>query len=95
MALGADKIVYLTDVPGLYTDFATPNAALLSRVALDELRRLLAGGGLSDGMVPKVAGIVAAIDGGVTSAHLLDGRVDHALLLEIFTDDGVGTTVTP
>ncbi len=46
-------------------------------------------------MVPKVAGTVAALDGGVTSAHLLDGRVDHALLLEIFTDDGVGTMVTP
>lgn len=95
VALGADKVVYLTDVAGLYTDFTTPNAALLSRVGLSELRRLLTGGGLSDGMVPKVAGIVAALDGGVASAHLLDGRVDHALLLEIFTDDGVGTMVTP
>ncbi len=94
-ALGADKLVYLTDVAGLYADFGTPDAALLSSVRLDDLRALLHTGALHNGMVPKVAGVVAALDAGVGQAHLLDGRVEHALLLEVFTDEGVGTMVTP
>ncbi len=93
-ALRADKLLYLTDVAGLYTDFGTPDSTLLSEVTVDRLRGMLDAGLLHDGMVPKVCGVVAAIDGGVAAAHLLDGRVTHALLLEVFTDEGVGTMVT-
>ena len=95
VALGADKLIYLTNVRGLYEDFGTPDSTLLSEVRTDVLRRLLDTGALHDGMVPKVAGIVAALDGGVGQAHLLDGRVEHALLLEVFTDAGIGTMVLP
>ncbi len=93
-ALHADKLLYLTNVAGLYADFGGPDAQLLSTTTSDHLRGLLAGRALTAGMVPKVASVVAAIDGGVPQAHLLDGRVEHALLLEIFTDEGVGTMVT-
>lgn len=93
--LGADKLIYLTNVAGLYEDFGTPDSTLLSEVSLSHLRRLLAEDQLNEGMVPKIAGVVAALDGGVRQAHLLDGRIEHALLLEIFTDEGIGTMVVP
>ncbi len=94
-ALEADKIIYLTDVAGLYRDFGTDDARLLSTVTQERLRVMLEGGELSAGMVPKIDGVLTALDGGVRSAHLLDGRVEHALLLEIFTDEGIGTMVVP
>jgi len=95
VALPADKIIYLTNVPGLYEDFGTADSTLLSEVTAGRLRALLDAGELHAGMVPKVAGVVAALDGGVQQAHLLDGRVEHAVLLEIFTDEGIGTMVVP
>ncbi len=95
VGLKADKLIYLTNVAGLYDDFGTPDSTLLSEVSLSQLRRLLDDGGLHAGMVPKIAGVVAALDGGVAQAHLLDGRIEHALLLEIFTDEGIGTMVVP
>ncbi|MPZ73181.1 MAG: acetylglutamate kinase [Nitriliruptorales bacterium] len=95
VALAADKLIYLTNVPGLYEDFGTPDSTLLSDVRIGRLRELLACGALNEGMVPKITGVVAALDGGVRQAHLLDGRVEHALLLEIFTDEGIGTMVVP
>ncbi|HEY8339934.1 MAG TPA: acetylglutamate kinase, partial [Egibacteraceae bacterium] len=95
VALGADKLIYLTNVAGLYEDFGTAESTLLSVVGVERLRSMLAAGELNTGMVPKVASIVAALDGGVAQAHLLDGRVEHALLLEIFTDEGIGTMVIP
>ncbi len=95
VALGADKLIYLTDVPGLYESFGTADSQLLSEVGADRLRAMLAAGNLRAGMVPKVESIVDALDGGVARAHLLDGRVEHALLLEVFTDQGVGTMVVP
>ena len=93
IALGADKLIYLTNVPGLYEDFGTASSTLLSEVGVTRLREMLADGDLHAGMIPKVESIVAAFDGGVSQAHLLDGRVEHALLLEIFTDHGIGTMV--
>jgi acetylglutamate kinase len=93
VALDADKLIYLTNVAGLYEDFGTPDSTLLSDVSIDRLRELLDDNALNAGMVPKIAGVVAALDGGVRQAHLLDGRVEHALLLEIFTDEGIGTMV--
>jgi acetylglutamate kinase len=94
-ALRADKLIYLTNVPGLYESFGAGDVepTLLDRVTLDRLRTLLDAGALHAGMVPKIASVVAALDGGVSHAHLLDGRVEHALLLEIFTDEGIGTMI--
>ncbi|HVL80765.1 MAG TPA: acetylglutamate kinase [Actinomycetota bacterium] len=91
-ALGAAKLVYLTDVEGLYEDLSDAGS-VLSRVGTAQLRELLAGGSLSAGMIPKVTSCVEAVEAGVERAHILDGRVEHALLLEIFTDRGVGTMV--
>jgi acetylglutamate kinase len=91
-ALGAEKLVYLTDVEGLYADLADPGS-LLQQLTVAEVEKLLAGGGVAAGMVPKLSGIVTALRGGVRRAHILDGRREHALLLELFTDSGVGTMV--
>ena len=95
-ALGASKLVYLTDVPGLYTDFGDPDReALISEVTVGALQTMLAEGRLHTGMRPKIRSIVDAIGAGVPQAHILDGRVLHAVLIEIFTDEGVGTMITP
>ena len=94
VALGADKLIYLSNVPGLYEYFGTPDSTLLGEVGGDRLRQMLADGDLAAGMIPKIASIVGAMEGGVPQAHLLDGRIEHALLLEIFTDAGIGTMVT-
>jgi acetylglutamate kinase len=93
-ALHADKLLVLTNVAGLYDDFgAEGGGTLLATTTPHHLRELLAAGALSDGMVPKIASVLTALDAGVASAHLLDGRAEHALLLEIFTDEGVGTMI--
>ncbi|MDX1657891.1 MAG: acetylglutamate kinase [Nitriliruptorales bacterium] len=93
-ALGASKLVYLTDVPGLYLDLGD-EGSLLSEVGADELAAMLREGRLHDGMRPKIASIVTALSAGVPQAHILDGRVLHAILIEIFTDEGIGTMITP
>jgi acetylglutamate kinase len=92
-AVGAEKLIYLTDIEGLRRDIADPTS-LVSAVTADELDALVAGGAVSEGMIPKVAACVKAVRGGVRQAHILDGRVVHALLVELFTDRGVGTMVT-
>lgn len=92
-ALGAEKLVYLTDVAGLYEqDNGVPG--LLSEISVDECERLLGTEAVTGGMVPKVESIVGAMRGGVAKAHILDGRVSHALILELFTPEGLGTMVT-
>jgi acetylglutamate kinase len=91
-ALRAAKIVFLTDVEGLYDDFGD-KGSLLSRVKVVDLETMLTSGKLSEGMIPKISGCIDAMRQGVERGHILDGRVDHALLLEIFTDEGVGTMV--
>ena len=91
-ALRAAKIVFLTDVEGLYEDFGD-KGSLLSRVTVAELDAMVKTGKLSEGMIPKIVGCLEAMRQGVERAHILDGRVDHALLLEVFTDEGVGTMV--
>ncbi|HEX2027421.1 MAG TPA: acetylglutamate kinase [Nitriliruptorales bacterium] len=92
-ALGAEKLVYLTDVPGLYHDLGD-EGSLLSEVSVRRLQEMLAADQLHAGMRPKVASIVTALRAGVPQAHVLDGRVLHAILLEIFTDEGIGTMIT-
>jgi acetylglutamate kinase len=89
-ALGAYKVVFLTDVPGWLRDPAD-ESSLVSQASAGEVRDAL--GGLDGGMRPKLEACVAAIDEGVSAAHILDGRVPHSLLLELFTDAGIGTKI--
>lgn len=91
-ALGAAKVVYLTNVQGLYRDLGD-SGSLVSELSRRELEAIVPK--LSDGMRPKAESAVAALTGGVGKAHILDGRVDHALLLEVFTAAGIGTQVLP
>jgi acetylglutamate kinase len=91
VALGAAKLVVLTDVEGLYRDW--PNSdEVISQLDAEDLEKLLPA--LSAGMIPKMEACLTAVKGGVPHAHVLDGRLSHAILLEIFTDSGIGTMVT-
>ncbi|WP_167051416.1 acetylglutamate kinase [Salinibacterium sp. ZJ77] len=90
VALGAEKLVVLTDVAGLYSDW--PNRdSLVSHITRDELAALLPS--LESGMIPKMSACLEAVDGGVPKAAIIDGRRPHSVLLEIFTDAGIGTEV--
>jgi acetylglutamate kinase len=92
VALGAEKLVVLTDVAGLYRDW--PNRdSLVSQITRDELAELLPS--LESGMIPKMTACLEAVDGGVAKAAIIDGRRPHSILLEIFTDAGIGTEVVP
>ncbi|MDQ1380295.1 MAG: acetylglutamate kinase [Actinomycetota bacterium] len=92
IALGAEKLVYLTDVAGVYADWPD-QSSLISRVGVDGLEKLILDGKASEGMIPKLESCVSALRNGVRRAHILDGRLPHALLLEFFTREGVGTMV--
>jgi acetylglutamate kinase len=92
-AVGAVKLVYLTDVEGIRTDRNDPGSRISSATP-DELEPLLADGTVGDGMIPKVRSCLRAVRSGVEQAHILDGRVPHALLVELFTDEGIGTMVS-
>jgi acetylglutamate kinase len=92
IALGAEKLVVLTDVEGLYADW--PNVeSIIRTIGADRLRAMLPS--LESGMVPKMEACLRAVDGGVPRAHVIDGRIPHCVLLEVFTDSGVGTMVLP
>jgi acetylglutamate kinase len=93
-ALRAEKLVYLTDVAGVLRDVKNP-FSLVPYASADELDKLVADGVLTGGMIPKIASCTQAVRNGVAHAHILDGRVPHALLLEMFTRDGIGTMVSP
>jgi acetylglutamate kinase len=100
VALGAAKLVVLTDVEGLYADWpgasspaAEPGAEVISMLAAADLEQLLPT--LSAGMIPKMEACLRAVRGGVPQAHVIDGRLPHSVLLEIFTDSGIGTMVVP
>lgn len=92
IALGAEKLVMLTDVPGLYADWPA-STQVIAEIRTDALREMLPG--LESGMVPKMEACLRAVEGGVPRAHVIDGRVPHGLLVEVFTDTGVGTMVLP
>jgi acetylglutamate kinase len=92
VALGAAKLVVLTDVEGLYSNWPD-RTSLLSQITVDRLAALLPA--LSAGMVPKMEACLRAVRGGVPRAHVIDGRVAHSVLLEVFTTEGVGTMVLP
>jgi len=92
-ALNADKIIFLTDVDGLYEDFDDKDS-LISELSIGECEHRLTEKQINQGMIPKVEGCVTALKAGVKRAHVLNGTIPHALLLEIFTDEGVGTMIT-
>lgn len=92
VALGAEKLVVLTDVEGLYEDWPR-STAVIPEIPAERLRTLLPR--LESGMIPKMEACLRAVDGGVPRAHVIDGRVPHGLLVEVFTDEGFGTMVVP
>lgn len=93
IALGAAKVIFLTDVDGLYSDFADKDS-LISALSLQQAETLIAEDRLSTGMIPKVGACARALRHGVPRAHILNGTVPHALLLEVYTDEGLGTMIT-
>ena len=93
-AVAAEKLVYLTDVAGLYRDFADPSS-LISQIDAESLEAILGDGSVSAGMIPKLRSCISALRSGVRRAHIVDGRLPHVLLLEFFTREGIGTMVLP
>ncbi|WP_407424809.1 acetylglutamate kinase [Methanobrevibacter sp.] len=91
-AVGAEKLIILTDVPGVLRDPEDPDS-LIQKIRLDEVPALIEEGIISGGMIPKIETCVNAIENGVKSCHIIDGRKKHSLLLEIFTTDGIGTMI--
>ncbi|MBN1193482.1 MAG: acetylglutamate kinase [Coriobacteriia bacterium] len=92
-ALGAEKVIFLTDVDGLYADFED-KSSLISALTFEEAESMLVTGALAAGMLPKVGACVRALHCGVERAHILNGTIPHALLLEVYTDEGIGTMIT-
>ena len=92
-AIGAEKVVYLTDVDGLYEDL-DDKGSLIRQIRADELQHRIESGDVTGGMIPKIEACIRAVNNGVTRAHLLDWRIPHVALLEIFTDAGIGTMIT-
>jgi acetylglutamate kinase len=92
-ALGSEKVIFLTDVDGVYRDFSD-KSSLISQLSLREAKAMVAGEELGSGMIPKVNACIGALEAGVERAHILNGTVPHALLLEVYTDAGVGTMIT-
>ena len=91
-ALKADKLVYLTDVDGIYRDVEDP-VSLISEITDEEAAAMIQEGELTSGMIPKVQSCIEAVKSGVRRGHIINGTMEHALLLEIFTDAGIGTMV--
>lgn len=93
-AVGASKFILLTDVPGVLRDGADPGS-MISVLRSEEATRLIADGAVSRGMIPKVESCLDALAAGVPTAHIISGRIPHALLVELFTEEGVGTMLVP
>lgn len=91
--LGAEKLILMTDVPGVCTDKDDPST-LIRELTMDETKEAIEKGVIAGGMIPKVECCMSSISNGVKSAHIIDGRAKHSLLLEILTDTGVGTVIT-
>ena len=92
-AIGAEKLVVLSDIPGVLRDVNEPESLIHSLTAT-EARRLIADGTISAGMIPKIEGCLDTLEQGVKKIHIIDGRLRHSLLLEIYTTSGVGTELT-
>lgn len=90
--MNAEKLAFLTDIEGVYKDFGDPDS-LISELTVSEARELIRDGYIKGGMIPKLNGCIDAIENGVNRVHILDGRIPHCLLLEIFTNKGIGTAI--
>ena len=93
-ALEAKRILYLTDIEGLRADMEDPESHI-SEITSSDLQNLIDNGTISGGMIPKAQACLEAVEAGVGSAHMVDGRISHVILLELFTDSGIGTMVLP
>jgi len=91
-AVHAEKLAFLTDIEGVYRDYKD-KTTLISELSISEVKALLAGGSIGGGMLPKLSNCIDAIEHGVSRVHILDGRIPHCLLLEIFTNKGIGTAI--
>ena len=91
-AVGANKLAFLTDIEGLYRDFED-KSSLISEITVKEAKELIAGGTIGGGMLPKLSNCIDAIEAGVSRVHIIDGRIPHSILMEIFSDRGVGTAI--
>lgn len=91
-AIGAEKLAFLTDTEGVYMDINDPDSRI-SQLGVDEAQQLIEDGVIAGGMIPKIMNCVDAVNGGVNRVHILDGRLPHCVLLEIFTNKGIGTMV--
>lgn len=92
-AIQAEKLIFMTDVPGILAE-KNNHESLISQINIEQAKQLLGSNILTDGMIPKIQACINAIENGTHSVHIIDGRVAHSLLLEIFTDSGIGTVVT-
>ena len=93
-AVGAEKLAFLTDIEGLYRDI-NDKSSFISKITVSDAKELIASGTLGGGMLPKLTNCTAAMEAGVNRVHILDGRIPHCLLLEIFTKEGIGTMIMP
>ena len=93
-AVGAEKLAFLTDIEGLYRDI-NDKSSFISSITVSDAKDLIASGTLGGGMLPKLTNCTAAMEAGVNRVHILDGRIPHCLLLEIFTKEGIGTMIMP
>ena len=93
-AVGANKLVFLTDTEGLYRDF-NDKSSFISRITASDADKLISDGMIGGGRLPKLAGCTEAVKNGVSNVHILDGRIPHSMLLEIFTSKGIGTMIIP
>ncbi len=91
-AMGADKLVFLTDIEGLYKDI-NDKSTFISRLTASQADKLISDGWIGGGMLPKISNCTDAIKNGVSRVHIMDGRILHSLLLEIFTNEGIGTAI--
>ena len=91
-AVGANKLAFLTDIEGLYRDFED-KSSLISEIKVKEAKELIAGGTIGGGMLPKLSNCIDAIEAGVSRVHIIDGRIPNSILMEIFSDRGVGTAI--
>ncbi|MDY6826167.1 MAG: acetylglutamate kinase [Bacillota bacterium] len=94
VSLKAEKLIVLTDVDGVYRENEEGGREFISSITRKEIRNMISDGQINGGMIPKVESCLMALDGGVRRTHIIDGRIEHSLILEIFTDAGIGTMVT-
>ncbi len=92
-ALAARRVIFLTDVEGVYEDF-DDKSTLIGRCAAADVEAMLASGSIDSGMIPKLSAVRDALAGGVEAAQIVDGRVPHSVIMELFTEQGLGTMVT-